>query len=244
MSNKHTPSFTEAMKNFFDSRLAETLHTCMPGKITKYDSTQRKAEVLPLIKKHYNDGTIIEFKPITNVPVMFYGAGSAGMRLPAKQIKGQTCLLVFCERSIDFWLKKDIVSEPGSKRKFDLTDAIALLSVNSFHKDRKDSGGDNLEIYFKESVIRIKENGSIEIGIDTFRKLVNEAFMDLFNNHTHNYMGFVGTGTLTPGVTSSPAKVAGTIPVRVNTIPSTPPSLNKYNDDLDNTHLTSKVKVE
>ena len=216
----------------------------MPGRITKYDSRTRKAEVLPLIKRHYSDGTLIEYKPITSVPVMFYGAGRSGMRLPEKSIKNQKCLLIFSERSLEFWLKKGTVSEPGSKRKFDLTDAIAILSLNSFHKDDNDSGGDNLEIYYKDSTIRIKENGDIEIGVDTFKKLINESFADLFNNHVHSYVGFVGTGTPTPYTTSSPSKIAGTQPVNVLTVPSVPPALNLFADDLTDLQMTSKVKAE
>lgn len=90
----------------------------------------------------------------------------------------------------------------------------------------------------------IKASGDIEIGNTALTKLVNDTFATLFNNHTHNYVGFVGTGTPTPYTTSSPAKISGTVPVRVPTVPPAPPALNQFADDLGSTHLTSKVKAE
>lgn len=240
MSEKESssPSLASAIKTFFDSRLAEILHTCLPGKIESYNSKTRKATVTPLIKRKYLDDTIIEFKPIENVPVMFYGAGQAILRLPEKEIIGQTCTLIFTERSLDTWLNSGDISEPGSTRKFDITDAIAILSLNSFNNT--DKGGNDLELQYKNSVIRIKENGNIEIGIDTFLKLINENFKTLFDNHVH-YISVAGSPSAQIGVSSSPSKLAGTIPLRINAIAG---AIHTFNNDLTNNEMTAKTKAE
>jgi len=101
-----------------------------------------------------------------------------------------------------------------------------------------------IEIEAPNQKVTIKASGDIEIGNNSLKKLVNEEFQDLFNNHVHNYVGFVGTGTPTPYTTSSPAKVAGTTSVHVNAVPPAPPQLNLFADDITDGEMTSKVKVE
>lgn len=233
LSKKETssPTLSDAIKTFFDSRLAETLHTCTIGKITKYDSKKRKAIVQPLIKRKYLDNTILNFKPIENVPVLFYGAGNAIIRIPESQVINQTCLLLFCERSLDIWLSKGNEVEPGSQRKFDLSDAIAILAVNSFNNT--DEGGDDFSLQYDNSLIRIKKNGMIEMGIDTFKKLVTEDFVDMFNNHVHNFTA-APSGAFS---TSTPASLTGLLPPPVGGIPF--PGVQ-----MGNSQLTSIVKAE
>lgn len=232
-SETSVPSLPEALRIFFDSRLAEVLHTCLPGRIKSYNSKTRKAIVTPEIRKKYLDGEIIDFKPIENVPVMFYGAGSAAIRLPEDEVKGQTCLLLFCERSLDFWLSKGELSEPGSTRKFDLTDAIAVLALNSFNN--QDSGGNNLEVVYKDAVLRIKPDNTIEMGVDAFLKLINENFKDIYNNHVHNFIA-APSGTF---ATSKPGQATGTLPISsVGGAPVT------FDSRITNSEMTTKVKAE
>ncbi|OGU54884.1 MAG: hypothetical protein A2V66_15705 [Ignavibacteria bacterium RBG_13_36_8] len=236
MPSNFNASFVDAIKKFLDSRIFEILHTCMPGKITKYNSKTRKATVLPLINKQYDDGSIIEYKPITSVPVMFYGAGNSGIRLPEREVKNQECLLFFSEHPLEYWLKKGGKVDSGSKRRFDLTDAIAIVGLNPFTKEKEDSGGDDLEIYYVDSVIRIKQNGDIEMGINTFKKLVTESIKDIFNNHVHNFIGDMGAQLST----SPPASMTATL----FPPPGTGGLITLFGLQIADSDLTSVVKVE
>jgi len=215
MKSTNNATLTKAIQQGFRVMLAEELHTSLPGRITKYDSATRKATVLPLIKKKFLDGEELQFEPISDVPVMFYGVGESGIRLPESQFVGQTVLLIFAERSLDYWLSTQSTEPiiPGNTRKFSLTDAIALLSVNKFTDG--DDGGDNLELFWGNNAVRIKKNGDIEIdggnkitiksngdieiGSTALRKLITDDLIALYNAHTHSG---VTTG---PGVTGPPA---------------------------------------
>jgi len=235
MSN--SGEFIKVIENIILNIINSCVHTCLPGKILSYDSVTRKATVQPLIKKKYLDGSTASYKPIEAVPVLSFSIGNSGMRLPESQFKNKSVLLIVPERSIDTWLVgngKEAV--PQSNRKFDISDCIAIISLNTF--SNKDSGGNNLEIYFNDSLIRIKPNGNIELGIDTFKKLINESFADLFNNHVHN---IAADPTTHAGITSSPSVLVGTVGVRV---PAVPALVNVFNNDLGSTHMTSKVKAE
>lgn len=208
----------------------------MPGRIEKYDSKTRKATVLPLIKKKYLDGKIIPFKPIEEVPVMFYGVNAAGLRLPESEFTGQTVTLIFAERSLDFWLEKGTETEPGLRRKFDLTDAIAILSLNSFNNE--DQGGDNLELFFKDGIVRIRPDGIIEIGKDDFLRLINENFKIIYERHKHNITTLPAGGT---GVTSVPVDALSLTPVIDPGAPGPPITFASVISDDE---MTNKVKAE
>lgn len=158
------PSFPAVFKNAVINIVSDFLHTCMPAIIEEYDSSKRKAKVVPHLKKKYLNGSEFEYKPIDNVPVMFFGAGSAGLRLPEDDIKGQTCLLIFCERSLDFWKAKGDVTIPGNTNSFSTTDAIAIVGLNSFNNT--DDGGNDLQLFAHGSTITIKEDQSILVAND------------------------------------------------------------------------------
>jgi hypothetical protein len=162
MSRESTPTLSAAIKQVFEVLLADQLHTCMPGVIKEYDGKQRKATVQPLIKKSYLDGEDLEYQPITDIPVVFFGAGNAGIRLPEDQHKDQTCLLVFSERALDNWLLKDGSQSPNDPRKFDLTDGMAIVGLNNFVNE--DESSNDMSMYYGNSSVKILENGDVDVN--------------------------------------------------------------------------------
>ena len=234
-NNKSSGDLTifETLKTVFDSLLAESIHVSMPGVIESYDSKTRKATVLPQLKKKFLNGDIIPYKPIPEVPVVFYGVTDAGLRLPESKFKGTTVLLIFCERSLDFWLEKGTETEPGSTRKFDLTDAMAIVSLNSFNNT--DAGGNNLELFYNDSVVRIRPDGIIEMGIDTFKKVITEDFQPIYNDHRHNFIA-APSGAFS---TSKPVQTVGTIPVS-----SVGGAIATFDSIITSSEMTNKVELE
>jgi hypothetical protein len=175
-----------SLQNAIDQLVKNSLngiHTCMPGKILSYDGEKRRANVLPLIKKKYLDNSELSYKPITDVPVSFYGVNECYIQLPDSEFKDQNVILIFSQRALDSWVINGKENTPLSFRKFSVTDAIAILSISAFNK--KWTKSNDLNIKYKTSRITIKQNGNIEMGASVFQKLVNEAFMTLYNAHTH-----------------------------------------------------------
>ena len=118
---------------------------------------------------------------------------------------------------------------------------VAIYDKNDNYVKLTDSG---IEVNSSNEKVIIRADGDIEIGNASLKKLINDEFQSLFGNHVHNYVGFVGTGTPTSYVTSSPAKVAGSSPVNVNAIPPAPPQILQYADDITDNEMTSKLKAQ
>lgn len=217
MSVESIPTLSSAMSQVFEVLLSEQLHTCLPAIIIEYDATERKATVQPQIKLQYLDETVLEYQPITEVPVISFEAGNAGLKLPSAQYINQTCLLVFCERSMDTWLLKDGADKPSDPRKFDITDAVAIVGMNKF--TNKGTDNNDLELKYNGTDITIKENGDIELnggnkviikangdielGESALKAIMTDDIITKYNAHVHTGVT-TGTGASGPIAPASP----------------------------------------
>jgi hypothetical protein len=185
-----------AIKDLVKGMLAN-VHTCMPGKIISYDPTKQKASVKPLLKRTYIDGQEMPFPVITEVPIVFPRAGSAGLILPVNP--GDFVLLLFSERTMDQWLSKGTEATTLVERQFSINDAIAIPGLFPFTESGISTGNADVELVFNNQKIIIKANGNIELGVGTLRALIDERIQAAFNGHGHEYVSPGG-----PAITSTP----------------------------------------
>ena len=153
-------TLNDAIVTTFDSLLS-AVHTSLPGRIEKYDYKKQQAEVKPLVKKKFIDGEVMELPVLVNVPVVFPRTKKSGITFPLAT--GDGVLLIFAERSLERWYSTGEDSEPGDRRKFDMSDAIAIPGCFSFANDNLASNNDDLEIHHNGFKIVIKKNGNIQL---------------------------------------------------------------------------------
>ena len=110
------------------------VHVCLPGKVTRYDAAKQQADIQPLLKVARTDedeARIVEDLPvITNVPVVFPGAG--GYRITFPVAKGDTGVLLFSEASLDTWLAQGGSVDSKDDRRLSLADGIFLPGLRDF----------------------------------------------------------------------------------------------------------------
>lgn len=140
------------------------IHTAMPGRIEKYDWELQKASVKPLIKKQYMDGREASLPLIVNVPVMFMRTDNFSFTYPINE--GDLVLVLFTERSMELYLKDGGEQLPGDRRKFDLSDGIAIPGLYPFSEQSKATNNDDVLIKFKEATLRITGEGVFEMKGD------------------------------------------------------------------------------
>ncbi|MFX0205160.1 MAG: Gp138 family membrane-puncturing spike protein [Candidatus Hodarchaeota archaeon] len=155
--------FSDAVRYVFKSLISE-IHTALPGKFEKYEHAKKKAEVKPLIKKVFVNDEVLELPVITNVPVIFPGTSDALITYPIA--KGDGCLIIFSERSLERYLSSAMVdTEPQDPRKFSLSDGIAIPGLFTFKQPGKTSkrSGADLEIIYKDTYITIDSTGVLTL---------------------------------------------------------------------------------
>ncbi len=141
------------------------MHTCLPGRIGSYDYTTQKASVLPLLRDVYSDNQEIDMPVIIDVPVMFPAIGSVGLTFPVNP--GDGVLLVFAERSIDKWLSKGGVVTPDDPRRFDLSDAIAIVGLDPFTETSQADNNDDVTLMNGDAKLKLQTGGKVALGNST-----------------------------------------------------------------------------
>jgi hypothetical protein len=161
--------FNRSVKSF----VRGNLYTAMPAQVVSVAdfATEQTIDVKPVVRRVYEDTTVLESPDIYSVPVMFPSAGGGLLSFPIQV--GDTVLLVFSMRSIEDWLEGDgSVVTPSSSRAHSLTDAIAIpgLYTKTSHLE---PNTDDVELKFRysggsdESRVTFKKNGDIEISSET-----------------------------------------------------------------------------
>ena len=187
-------TMTDAMRQAVLFQLYD-VHTALPGQIVSYDYTTQKAVIQPCLKKSYLDGTTQEMPILNNVPVIFPRAGEASLTFPV--VPGDTCLLLFIERSTDLWKSVGGVVAPNDPRKFDLSDAVAIMGLMPFTENSLSDNNEDVLLTYKGSNIRIKASGDIQI--ETASKVA-------IGNTSAEVLDIVSSilGILTTSVTTAP----------------------------------------
>lgn len=138
----------------------DNVHTAIPGTISSYDASSGLAEVMPTAKFKKPDGTSIDYPKVTGVPVVIPQTmgQQATIGFPIKA--GDGCLLVFAEKSIDYWMYGQ---ETDTELSHDLTNAICIPGLfsqaNSVEKEACDQNAIIVDV--KGTRITVKDKNVI-----------------------------------------------------------------------------------
>lgn len=103
----------------------DDIHTALPARVEKFDPVTLRGEVIPLAKwRTKKDGGPEPMPVILDVPFWMPKAGPFVLRMPVQ--RGDTVLLVFAERALDYILADGKPQDPKLTRCHALDDAIAL----------------------------------------------------------------------------------------------------------------------
>jgi len=112
---------------------AGQLRVALPGRIESFDAASQTASVKPQIKDYQEADTgvisAVALPVVNGVPVLSLSGGDYGLQFPVQA--GDTCLLVFTDRSIDKWVSEGGDVDPSDVRQHHLSDAIAIVGLKN-----------------------------------------------------------------------------------------------------------------
>jgi hypothetical protein len=114
----------------FKKEIFLSMHCIKVGKITKFNKTKKTAEVQIMLKRVLPDNSIKDYPQLLSCPVMTLQGNGGSIQFPI--VAGDDCIVLFSDRSIDTWLNNGTAAAPTSSRAHDLTDAIAIVGLNSY----------------------------------------------------------------------------------------------------------------
>lgn len=105
-----------------------TLNVLRVGKITSFDATRKTAEIQIVFRRVLPNGTIVQHPLLVDCPVVVLQGGGASLQLPIAV--GDSCIVLFSDRNLDYWFKTGADGPPLDARCHDLSDGIALVGIN------------------------------------------------------------------------------------------------------------------
>lgn len=161
-------TFQKVISDSIDARLSD-VHVAMPGRIESYDAATQTADIQPLIKNVMKDPDGNEYSEsmpvLPSVPIAFPRAGDWFLSFPLA--KGDTVLVVFCERNIDQWMSKGDLVDPGDIAMHTLNGAVAIPGVYAQPDKLTDAHTSNMVLGKSGGTqIHIKDDG-VFIGSET-----------------------------------------------------------------------------
>lgn len=153
-------TISEALRLSVKSEL-NNVHTAMPGNIISYDYKTQKARIQPSIRRVYLNGVTQDMPILNAVPIIFPRSGDSFISFPVNE--GDSCLIIFCERSIDQWVTQGGQVTPIDPRQFNPSDAVAIMGLYPFSDAIPLQNNDDFVISHAGSTITIKSDGEIDI---------------------------------------------------------------------------------
>lgn len=147
--------FAQGIEDMISNGIAG-IHTACPATIVSFDAGTCVASVKPTMTYYKSDGTTLDYPVIIGVPVFMPKAGSSQITYPVKA--GDSCLLVFAERSIDEWMGKGN-SDNHDPRRYDLTDAFCFVGMCP----TQSISADNVEVINGGTKISLTPSNTINV---------------------------------------------------------------------------------
>ena len=191
--------------NQLKKQVSSVLRVALPGTVESFDAETVTAAI-QLGILGLSDGESTALSVLNDVPVMFPRGGGCSLTFPVN--KGDECLVIFADRSIDFWWQSGGIQEPVDDRMHDLSDAFCIVGPQSQAKKisgistsevelRSDDGGTKLSLNPSSGEINGTAPGGfnlngLKILPDGRLQLVDGSIVD---KHTHGGVESGGSST-------------------------------------------------
>jgi hypothetical protein len=119
----------EDVLDVFGRWLKTNLHCIKIGTIQSIDYTKMTATIQIVFQQSLRDGTYQTIPALTDCPVFTPQGGGFSLQFPIQ--KGDTAIVLFADRNIDNWFTSGGVQVPADGRLHSLSDAIAIVGLNS-----------------------------------------------------------------------------------------------------------------
>ena len=141
--------FISSIRNLINSELID-VNTSINGVVVSYSNGL--ATVRPTANKRFQDGEVLPFPNIFNVPVRWpsFNGGQCGFKGPIRS--GDNVLVIFSQQAKD---------GTDDQRRFDLSDAYCIPAHNS--TAAQGGNNDDTVMYFGAAYIKITASGAVEI---------------------------------------------------------------------------------
>ena len=114
--------------NRFRDNIFLNINCCSIGRIESVNFEEQTVEVSIVYKRVQQDGTILDYPLLLDVPFTIIQGGGSYLGMPIAA--GDYCVVLFCDRNFSTWWDSGAEKEPENQRKHSLSDGIAIVGIN------------------------------------------------------------------------------------------------------------------
>jgi hypothetical protein len=171
-NEQYYEDFSESL-DFILEQFKKGFNTSLPAIIQSYDSTTKRAQVLPAIKRLFTDGTSQSLPILIDVPIIFPSAGGFTITMPIT--KGDSVLLIFTQRGITNFKNQFTESMPTNSL-LSIQDAVAIVGFGALQITPSSSTGCTMQNNQGSNAVII-EDGKVEIKKGSNTVIVDDSQM-------------------------------------------------------------------
>lgn len=186
-------SSNEMYRRMLDAA-AEKHRSATIAQVVSFDPERQTITAQPLIREKVIDratGSVqwLQLPQLLDVPVFFPQAGNFVLTMPVAA--GDEVLLIFGDSCIDSWFTSGGIQNPNTRRRHDLSDAIAIAGINSQPHTIGDISTDAAELRSKDGTVKVKlKTDEINLSVNETTLVVKDSQVDI-NATTINLNGVV-----------------------------------------------------
>jgi len=98
------------------------------GRINSVNYDEQTVEAFIVYKRLLDNGQVKDYPLLLDVPFFVLQGGGSFFEMPI--VKGDFCILLFCDHNFSTWWDSGNEKEPENLRQHSLSDAIALVGLN------------------------------------------------------------------------------------------------------------------
>lgn len=167
--HKEEPELTDILEQI-KLNVSANLNCHNIGKIIEFDKDTQTCTVELMQLKQFNGMTYLP-APISQVPLVIYGAGGGHITLPNPV--GTICLLFFNDRNMDNFMLTGEQYTPDTTRMHDFTDCIAITTFKTLANPLNNYDERAVSIINEEIINEIKYSSYIKVYGDSI--LINST---------------------------------------------------------------------
>lgn len=157
--SQNTPTITDIL-GLLKTNIFANLNCHNIGKILEFNPQTCTCTVELMQIKQFNKKFYTPV-PITEVPLIIYGAGGGHITMPDPT--GTICILLFMDRNIDAFLETEALYVPQTSRMHDFTDCIALTTFKTLVNPLTDYDEKAVTIMNEEIIEEVKQKSFIKV---------------------------------------------------------------------------------
>ena len=125
---KDEPADLAELLSLKKDEVKSEMNCMLVGTVQTFYSSTQTADVTVNYKRIVGQN-IVEYPVLLKCPVIFLGGGDGSLTF--KVVAGDTCLVLFNDRTLDLWWTQGGNVAPDSERMHDLSDGIVIVGVRS-----------------------------------------------------------------------------------------------------------------